>query len=95
MQKRPLFFIHVKSAKESQEASEKRLGRFKPVFSSLQEYELADHILDMESKLFELGIIDLRNLVAFQFVYTSQLQYNQSFCRSDLWFLKMNKRICL
>lgn len=56
----------VKSNKDPEAASRKYLGRFRPVFSAKQEKELADFIIEMESRLFGLGTRELRHL-AFQF----------------------------
>lgn len=56
----------VKEAREkglsSKEAAEKRLGRFKTVFSEAQENELVDYILYLEERLFGLTLTDLRKL---------------------------------
>ncbi|XP_072381731.1 uncharacterized protein [Diabrotica undecimpunctata] len=56
----------VKEAREkglsSKEAAEKRLGRFKTVFSEAQGNELVDYILYLEEILFGLSLTDLRKL---------------------------------
>lgn len=82
------------------EASKKSLGRFKPIFSDVQEKELADYVMKMESRLFGLTIHDLRYL-AFQYAKRNQIPNN--FCDKDElagvdWvhnFLKRNPTISL
>ena len=43
-------------------AAEKRLGRYKTVFSEVQERELVEHILFLEERLFGITLSDLRTL---------------------------------
>lgn len=54
----------VKEAREkglsSAAAAEKKLGRYKTVFSEAQEEELVQHILNLEERLFGLTLTDLR-----------------------------------
>lgn len=53
----------------------KRLGNFKPVFTTDQEEELASYIKDMESRLFGLSRKEVRQL-AYQLAETNQIQNN-------------------
>lgn len=56
----------VKEARQkelsSEAAAEKRLGRYKTVFSEVQERELVEHILFLEERLFGITLSDLRTL---------------------------------
>lgn len=56
-------------------ASKKGLGRFRTVFTSVQENILVDYILTMESRLFGLTISDLKYL-AFQFAEHNKIVNN-------------------
>lgn len=90
----------VKSTKDALEASVKSLGRFKTTFTQEQEKELADFILDMESRLFGLGTKELRQL-AFQFADKNGIQNNFNATKGlagrdwVIGFLKRQKNISL
>lgn len=50
------------------------LGRFKPVFTSDQEKELADHIRDLDNRFYGLRMKDLKSL-AFQYAELNQISH--------------------
>ncbi|KAI5700133.1 hypothetical protein M8J76_002129 [Diaphorina citri] len=64
----------LKKEGDPQTAAHKSLGRFKPVFSDDQEMMLKNYILQMESRLFGLTILDLRSL-AYQFAKMNGIQH--------------------
>ncbi|KAJ3649841.1 hypothetical protein Zmor_021559 [Zophobas morio] len=55
-------YRRVKSEKNVNEASSKSLGRFKSTFTYNQDIELAEFILEMESRLFGLSFKEVGNL---------------------------------
>ncbi|GLV37863.1 hypothetical protein CBL_06435 [Carabus blaptoides fortunei] len=75
-------YRRVKLNCNENEASQKSLGRYKPTFTNEQELQLRDHILLMESRLFDLSMKDFRSLA---YEYAEKNKINHSF----------NKRTCL
>ncbi|CAH1965475.1 unnamed protein product [Acanthoscelides obtectus] len=67
--------IRLSSNNEPNAAARKWLGRFRTVFSAEQEKELADYILEMESRLFGLGTRELRH-IAFQFAEKNHIAHS-------------------
>lgn len=73
----PVGTLHrrVKSNKHPNEACQKSLGRYKPIFNKDQEQELVDYILLMESKLFGLTKQDLTAL-AYEYAHKNRIPNN-------------------
>lgn len=93
-------YRRAKSSKDAVAASSKSLGRFRPIFTEVQEKQLAELILDMESCLFGLGTRELRHL-AYQFAVKNDIPHNfnttTALAGRD-WiygFLKWNKKSSL
>ncbi|KAF2898413.1 hypothetical protein ILUMI_07760 [Ignelater luminosus] len=81
--------------KKPNEASEKKLGRFKPVFTLQQEKESTDFMLEMESRVFGLGTRDLRHL-AYYFAERNNTPHATSGLAGRDWiygFLSRNKNV--
>lgn len=62
----------MKSRENVNEASNKSLGRFKSTFTHNQEKELAEFILEMESRLFGLSVKEVRTLT-YQYAIKSNI----------------------
>nr|XP_023027055.1 uncharacterized protein LOC111515050 [Leptinotarsa decemlineata] len=79
---------------------DKKLGRYRSVFSKEQEKILADYVLQMEERLFGLTIADLKSL-AYQFavrIHISQPFINEKQIAEKDWvygFLKRNTKLSL
>ncbi|KAJ3655327.1 hypothetical protein Zmor_014462 [Zophobas morio] len=93
-------YRRVKSGKNVIEASNKSLGRFKSTFTYDQEKELAEFILEMESRLFGLSFKELRSL-AYQYAIKNKIpnsfNHNTKLAGRD-WvykFLERQKNISL
>ncbi|XP_072401579.1 uncharacterized protein [Diabrotica undecimpunctata] len=82
------------------ESSRKMLGWYKSVFSKEQEEELAQHIVNMEERLFGLTLMDLRHL-AFELAEVNGIDHTFNRSKKAVgkdWlyaFLKRNPRLSL
>ncbi|XP_072400298.1 uncharacterized protein [Diabrotica undecimpunctata] len=65
----------IKSGKNEEEASRKKLGRFQTVFSPEQEKALVDHLIGMDKLFFGLSYLELRSL-AFQYAEINKISNN-------------------
>ncbi|KAB0799328.1 hypothetical protein PPYR_07208 [Photinus pyralis] len=90
----------MKLNSSAEEASQKKLGRYRPTFTKEQEQQLRDYILLMEKRLFGLSMRDFRSL-AYQYAELNRIPH--SFCKKTAlagedWvsnFLKRNPEISL
>ncbi|XP_072389638.1 uncharacterized protein [Diabrotica undecimpunctata] len=65
----------IKSGKNEEEASRKKLGRFQTVFSPEQEKTLVDHLIGMDKLFFDLSYLELRSL-AFHYAEINKIPNN-------------------
>lgn len=81
-------------------ATEKKLGRFKQVFSKEQEFELASYAKDMESRFFGLTTKDMR-ILAYDLAEKNDISHNFDTSKKmagRIWlenFLKRNPDLSL
>lgn len=79
---------------------EKYLGRYRQVFTEIQETEIKEYILDMEQRFFGITYKELR-LLAFEFATANNIENNfnkETRMASKKWvygFLRRNKNISL
>ncbi|CAB3253456.1 unnamed protein product [Arctia plantaginis] len=77
-----------------EEATEKKLGRFKQIFTKDQELELAAYVKDIESRFFGLTTKDMR-ILAFDLADKNNIKHNFDTGKKmagRIWLEKIIKR---